>query len=143
MLPSIFGESFGESFFDDFMNFPFERNTKKMAYLLKTDIKETDDGYELTIELPGYRKEDINAQLSDGYLSISANREESKDEKDKKGRYIRRERYEGSISRSYHVGKSIQQKDMKARFENGVLHLTFPKETPEKLDETEYIQIEG
>ena len=147
MLPSIFGESL----FDDWMGFPFRGFTddvdrklygKHAARLMKTDLKEHDDGYELAIDLPGFKKEEIDLQLHNGYLTISAAKGLEEDGKDKKGRLVHQERYCGSMSRSYYVGQSIREEDVKARFENGVLTLHFPKET-EQLPERKTIMIEG
>ena len=147
MLPSIFGESL----FDDWMGFPFRGFTddvdrklygKHAARLMKTDLKEHDDGYELAIDLPGFKKEEIDLQLHNGYLTISAAKGLEEDGKDKKGRIVHQERYCGSMSRSYYVGQSIREEDVKARFENGVLTLHFPKET-EQLPERKTIMIEG
>ncbi|MBQ6117235.1 MAG: Hsp20/alpha crystallin family protein [Oscillospiraceae bacterium] len=147
MLPSIFGESL----FDDWMGFPFRGFTddvdrklygKHAARLMRTDLKEHDDGYELAIDLPGFKKEEIDLQLHNGYLTISAAKGLEEDGKDKKGRLVHQERYCGSMSRSYYVGQSIREEDVKAKFENGVLTLRFPKET-DQLPERKTIMIEG
>ncbi len=147
MLPSIFGESL----FDDWMGFPFRTFTddvdrklygKHAARLMRTDLKEHDDGYELAIDLPGFKKEEIDLQLHNGYLTISAAKGLEEDGKDKKGRLVHQERYCGSMSRSYYVGQSIREEDVKAKFENGVLTLRFPKET-DQLPERKTIMIEG
>jgi HSP20 family molecular chaperone IbpA len=147
MLPSIFGESL----FDDWMGFPFRGFTddvdrklygKHAARLMRTDLKEHDDGYELAIDLPGFKKEEIDLQLHNGYLTISATKGLEEDGKDKKGRLVHQERYCGSMSRSYYVGQSIREEDVKAKFENGVLTLRFPKET-NQLPERKTIMIEG
>ena len=147
MLPSIFGESL----FDDWMGFPFRGFTddvdrklygKHAARLMRTDLKEHDDGYELAIDLPGFKKEEIDLQLNNGYLTISAAKGLEEDGKDKKGRLVHQERYCGSMSRSYYVGQSIREEDVKAKFENGVLTLRFPKET-DQLPERKTIMIEG
>ncbi len=147
MLPSIFGESL----FDDWMGFPFRGFTddvdrklygKHAARLMRTDLKEHDDGYELAIDLPGFKKEEIDLQLHNGYLTISAAKGLEEDGKDKKGRLVHQERYCGSMSRSYYVGQSIREEDVKAKFENGVLTLRFPKET-DQLPEHKTIMIEG
>ena len=147
MLPSIFGESL----FDDWMGFPFRGFTddvdrklygKHAARLMRTDLKEHDDGYELAIDLPGFKKEEIDLQLHNGYLTISATKGLEEDGKDKKGRLVHQERYCGSMSRSYYVGQSIREEDVKAKFENGVLTLRFPKET-DQLPERKTIMIEG
>ncbi|MDD6233541.1 Hsp20/alpha crystallin family protein [Frisingicoccus sp.] len=146
LMPSIFGESLIDSFFDDFA----APAKKVMRYntpvnnIMKTDIKDTKEGYELDIELPGYNKEDVSAELKDGYLTISASTKSDEGEKDEKGKYIRRERYYGSCSRSFYVGEAITQEDIKARFENGILKLFVPKkEEKPAVEEKKYITIEG
>ena len=121
LMPSIFGENL----FDDFMDFPF--GGKKINTMMKTDIRDTDSSYELDIDMPGFKKEDIQAQLKDGYLTISASTSANNDEQDKDGRYIRRERYAGSCSRSFYVGEGVKEEDIRAKFENGILKLSIPK----------------
>jgi len=144
LMPSIFGENL----FDDFFGFDYPvRSYKKVdtGDLMRTDVKETDNGYELDISLPGYKKEDVKAELKDGYLTISASTSKNTDEKDENtGRYIRRERYTGSCSRSFYVGEDITEEDIRARFEDGVLKLSVPKKEPKKqVEEKRYISIEG
>ena len=148
LLPSIFGEDL----FDDMMDFPFEdeffgrKNPlygKRAKNLMKTDVKETENGYELDIDLPGFKKEEVQASLENGYLTISASKGLDKDEKDKKGKYIRRERYSGAMSRSFYVGEGVEQKDIHAKFENGILKLTVPKTNAQKVEESKHIAIEG
>ena len=147
LMPSIFGENL----FDDFMDFPFEREFFKRTpsrrssdqTLMKTDVKETDGTYELDIDLPGYKKEDVSAKLEDGYLTISASTNKNNDEKDKEGRYIRRERYTGQCSRSFYVGEGVAQDQIKAKFENGILKLSIPKVEKQQVEEKKYISIEG
>ena len=143
LIPIIFGEHV----FDDFMEgFPFGsyRNDSAFNTLMKTDIRDTDQGYELDIEMPGFKKEDIKAELKDGYLTIQAQTSSDRDEKDDKGRYIRRERYSGSCQRRFFVGKEVTQEDIKAKFDNGILRLTVPKkEALPKTEENRYIAIEG
>ena len=119
------------------------RGARSVQNVMKTDIKETDDSYELKIEMPGYRKEDVKAQLKDGYLTISAETDNSSEEKNEEGKYIRRERYTGAVSRSFFVGKDLTEEDIRARFENGILHIALPKEAPKKIEENKYIAIEG
>ena len=140
LMPSIFGENLFDDFMDDFM---MNRGARSVQNVMKTDIKETDDSYELKIEMPGYRKEDVKAQLKDGYLTISAETDNSSEEKNKEGKYIRRERYTGAVSRSFFVGKDLTEEDIRARFENGILHIALPKEAPKKIEENKYIAIEG
>lgn len=116
--------------FDEFFNNDFwSRDFGKFeAPSMKTDVKEVDGNYELSVELPGFNKEDITASLKDGYLTISAKHEESKDEKDEKDKYIRRERRFGSCQRSFFVGDAVTEDDIKGSYNNGVLKLTLPKE---------------
>ena len=140
LMPSIFGENLFDDFMDDFM---MNRGARSVQNVMKTDIKETDDSYELKIEMPGYRKEDVKAQLKDGYLTISAETDNSSEEKNEEGKYIRRERYTGAVSRSCFVGKDLTEEDIRARFENGILHIALPKEAPKKIEENKYIAIEG
>lgn len=144
MMPSIFGNSL----FDDFAGFPFDRNfgdfAKKETALMKTDVKEKDGAYELEMELPGYQKEDVTAQLKEGYLTIRASKDATNEEKDEKGRYIRRERYTGQCTRSFYVGEEVKQEDIKAKFENGILTLVVPKKEERKpVEENHFITIEG
>jgi HSP20 family protein len=150
-MPSIFGENL----FDDWMNeFPFEGDFfddkhnplygKHSKDLMKTDIREKDNTYEMDIDLPGFKKEEIHAELNDGYLTISANKGMDKDNTDKKGRFIRRERYCGTMTRSFYVGEGLKQEDIKAKFEDGILKLSIPKkEQKEEVPENKYIAIEG
>lgn len=138
LMPSIFGENL----FDDFMDFPF--GGKKINTMMKTDIRDTDSSYELDIDMPGFKKEDIKAQLKDGYLTISASTSANNDEQDKDGRYIRRERYAGSCSRSFYVGEGVKEEEIRAKFENGILKLSIPKvENKPQVEEQKYIAIEG
>ena len=128
LMPSIFGENL----FDDFMDFPF--GGKKINTMMKTDIRDTDSTYELDIDMPGFKKEDIKAQLKDA----------NNDEQDKDGRYIRRERYAGSCSRSFYVGEGVKEEEIRAKFENGILKLSIPKvENKPQVEEKKYIAIEG
>ena len=111
--------------------------------VMKTDVKETDTGYEVDIDLPGFKKDEINAQLDNGYLTISAAKGLDKDEKDKKGKYIRKERYAGAMSRSFYVGEGITQEDIKAKYEDGILRLSVPKKEAKAVEDKKYIAIEG
>ena len=104
---------------------------------------EHDDHYEVDIDLPGFKKEEIGLELNNGYLIVSANKGLDKDEKDKKGKLIRQERYSGSMQRSFYVGENITEEDIKASFKHGVLNLTIPKKDKEKLPEKKQILIEG
>lgn len=139
MMPSIFGESL----LSNWMDFPFDRSVFGTKEFMKTDVKEVDNGYELDIDLPGFQKDDIKARLTDGYLTITAARGENKEEKDKDGRYIRRERYSGSMSRSFYVGNAVKEEDIRARFENGILKLSVPKNKKTEIEQNNYISIEG
>ena len=153
LMPSIFGEDL----FDNFMkDFPFfddntESNVEKKLYgrrgknLMKTDIKETDDNYELIVDLPGFKKDEIKVSLENGYMTISAAKGLDKDEQDKKsGRYIRKERYAGSCERSFYVGEDITEEDIKGEFKHGILTLNVPKKEAKPAVETnKYIAIEG
>ena len=140
-MPSIFGESL----LDDFFDFPFENSYRSgRSQLMRTDIKDTDQGYEVTMNQPGVKKEDVKAELKDGYLTISASSNNSRDEKDDNGRYIRRERYSGSCSRSFYVGDQVTEADIKAKFENGTLTMMIPKkEVQPAVEDKKYIAIEG
>ncbi len=148
MLPTIFGENL----FDDFMDDAFERNFfggrnplygKHSKNLMKTDVKESETGYELDIDLPGFKKDEISAHLEDGYLTVSAAKGVDKDEKDNEGRYIRRERYSGSMTRSFYVGNAVTEEDIKAKYEDGILSLSIPKKDPKAVEAKKYIAIEG
>mgnify|MGYP001857209976 CR=1 FL=1 len=141
LMPSIFGENL----LDDFFDFPFGSNyTATDSSLMKTDIKEMENGHEVTMNLPGVKKEDVKAELKDGYLTISASSNSNKDEKDEEGRYIRRERYSGSCSRSFYVGDAVTEADIKAKFENGTLTMMIPKkEVQPAVENKKYIAIEG
>jgi HSP20 family molecular chaperone IbpA len=141
----------GESLFDDLWDDVTRPTTRRVvrysaptASVMKTDIKENEGGYELDIDLPGYNKEDVNAQLKDGYMTISAETKQENDEQDNNGKYIRRERYYGTCSRSFYVGEDITEQDIKAKFDNGVLKVFVPKkEAQPVVEETKYIAIEG
>ena len=147
LLPSIFGENL----FDNWMDFSFPEmpDVDKALYgkhaknMMKTDVKETDKGYEVAVDLPGFKKDEIQLELNDGYLTISAEKGLDKEEKDKKDKYIRRERYAGSMSRTFYVGESVTEDDIHAKYENGILTLDVPKEEAKKVPEKRYISIEG
>ena len=146
LMPSIFGENLLDDFFD--FDYPRRRMRTPSAPangLMKTDVKDKDSSFELSVNLPGVKKEDIQAELKDGYLTISATHGSSKDEKDDDGHYIRRERYFGSASRSFYVGEDVTQDDIKAKYEDGVLVVDIPKVEPKKpeVEEKKYISIEG
>ena len=153
LMPSIFGEDM----FDEFMRgFPFfdnsaENNVEKKLYghnaknVMKTDIKELKDGYELEIDLPGFTKDEVSAELKDGYLTISAAKGLDQDEQEKEtGKYIRRERYAGACQRSFYVGEAVTEQDIKAEFKHGMLKLFVPKKEAKPAVETKkYVTIEG
>lgn len=115
--------------------------TKGTNSIMKTDILEKDGNYELSMDLPGVAKEDIKMELKDGYLKVTAKHGSASEDKDENGRVIRRERVSGSYSRAFYIGDNVSQEDVKAKFENGVLQITIPKDVPEKVEETKYIQI--
>ena len=153
LMPSIFGENLFDDWFDDF---PFyadkgSKDIEKKLYgkhagrVMKTDIKEKDDGFELVMDLPGFTKDEVKASLENGYLTISAAKGLDKDEKDKEsGRYIRKERYAGSCERSFYVGSQVTQEDILAKFKDGLLTMDVPKaEKKPKVETPKYIAIEG
>ena len=146
MLPSIFGENL----FDDFLHDPFGMMTaaveeplygKHAKNLMKTDVRELEDAYELDIDLPGFKKDEITVDLNNGYLTIGASKGLNKDAQDQNGRYIRRERYAGTCSRSFYVG-DVQPSDIGARYEDGILRLSVPKADKKRLPERSTIAIE-
>ena len=149
MMPRIFGENL----FDDFMNdfaFPAFPNVEKKLYgkharnLMKTDVKDTDTGYEVDVDLAGFKKDEIQIELEKGFLTVTAAKGLDKDEKDKKDNYIRRERYAGSMSRSFYVGKHVTEEDIHPKYENGILSFSVPKEEAKPVEEKKhYISIEG
>ena len=150
LYPSIFNKNL----FDDFMDFDFpafgefgdvdkKLYGKHAPHVMKTDVKEHDDKFEVDIDLPGFKKDEIQLELQNGYLSISAAKGVDKEEKDKKGKLIRQERYTGSMQRSFFVGKGVTEEDIKAKFEDGVLKLEIPKKEAPKVPEKKTIMIEG
>ena len=147
LMPSIFGESLFDDWFDDFDRQMqhmdrrlYGRNAKRE---MKTDVREKEDGYEIDMDLPGFKKDQVELSLENGYLTVTANKGFDKDEKDKQGRMIRQERYAGSMQRSFYVGQNMTEEDVKARFEDGVLHLNLPKKDAKKVPEKKTICIEG
>ena len=153
LMPSIFGEDMFDDFMRDFSFFDENAGNKieKKLYgrhaknMMKTDIKEQEDGYELEMDLPGFTKDEITAELKDGYLTISASKGLDKDEQEKEnGKYIRRERYAGACQRSFYVGEDITEQDIKAEFKHGILKLFVPKkEAQPKVENKKYVAIEG
>ena len=148
MMPSIFGENLFDDFFDDdFSMFPAltGRNPlygKHAKNLMKTDVRETENTYELDIDLPGFKKDEISIDLKDGYLSISAAKGVDKSQQDQQGRYIRQERFAGACSRSFYVGDTVEPMDVSARFEDGILRISLPKQAPRQLPQTTAIAIQ-
>ena len=140
LLPSIFGDTLFDNFMDDMFTSSDRMPVKTMPSIMKTDIKETDDQYVLSIDLPGFKKEDVKLHLKDGYLNVSA--ESSSEDEENTGKYLRRDRYTGSMTRSFYVGEDLTEEDVKAKFGNGVLTLSLPKEAPKKIEEPKYIAIE-
>ena len=146
LMPSIFGENL---FNDDWMDFGFPEVDKALygkhaGHVMKTDVKETDAGYEVDIDLPGFKKDEISAKLDDGYLTISASKGLDKDEKNKEGKYIRKERYAGAMSRSFYVGEHVAVEDIHPKYENGILSFTVPKKEQKAVEEkNKFIAIEG
>ena len=148
MFPSVFGENLFDDWMDDFGfkdNFFSGKNPlygKHAKNIMKTDVRETDKGYELDVDLPGFKKDEVQVQLKDGYLTISAAKGLDKDEQDKKGNYIRRERYSGSCSRSFYVGDDVKPEDIGAKYEDGILKISLPKAEAKKLPSSGSISIE-
>ena len=146
LMPSVYGRDF----FDDLMDgFGFPDVNKKLygrhaKNMMKTDIRETDEGYEVIMDLPGFKKDEVKAKLENGFLTISAEKGLDRDQKDNEGRFIRQERYAGAMSRSFYVGDSVKQEDITAKFEDGILRLSVPKQEMKKLEnKDQYIAIEG
>lgn len=146
MLPSIFGENLFDELFDD----SFERRFfggrdplygKNAQHLMKTDVAETDDCYKLAIDLPGFQKEDVNVELKNGYLTVTATKNLNQDQQNQDGRYIRRERYSGSCSRRFYVG-DVRPEEIKCRYESGVLMMIVPKRDARTIEHPNRIAIE-
>ena len=144
MMPSIFRENL----WNDLMDFSFPELDGKMygkrgEHIMRTDVKEHDDKYEVDIELPGFKKEDVKAELKDGYLTITALKEVKNEQKNESGKYVRRERYTGNMSRSFYVGDKVTQEEIRAKFEDGILKLQIPKKDPKKqVEDKHYVTIE-
>lgn len=142
MVPSIFSENMFDDFFDG--NFLGGRNPlygKHARNLMKTDIRETEDGYEVAVELPGFKKDEISLEIKDGYLIVSAQKALDKGEEDKKGRILHQERYAGACTRSFYVG-DVKPEDVRAVYDYGVLTVTLPKEAEKKLPSKTSVNIE-
>ncbi len=148
LMPSIFEENLFDNWFD-FPRFPNFDDTERKLYgkhadrLMKTDVHENEGGYEVDIDLPGFKKDEITLELDNGYLTVSAAKGLDKDEKDHKGKLIRQERYAGSMQRSFYVGENLTEEDIKASFKDGVLNLMVPKKEQPKVPEKKMIMIEG
>ena len=146
-MPGIFGEDLMDRWMND-MDRQFALIEKPLyghhaKNLMKTDVREHEDGYEVEVELPGFHKDEIELSLENGYLTITAAKGLDKDEKDKKGKLIRQERYCGSMQRSFYVGENLTEEDIKASFKHGVLNLMIPKKEAPKVPEKKYIAIAG
>ena len=149
-LPTVFGENLMDAF-DDFDLFRGFGNVDRALYgkhaqnLMKTDVKETEDAYEVDVDLPGFKKDEVTITVENGYLNISAVKGLDKDETDKKtGKYIRQERYAGSCSRTFYVGEAVEPEDVSAKFENGILQLHILKKEAKKVEKKDNrIAIEG
>lgn len=148
MLPTVFGGNL----FDDFFADPFfgyagrgdgAATRRAQQNLMTTDVRETDDAYTVEMDLPGYKKDDIQVDLKNGYLNVTAKREDANDEKDDNGKYLRRERYYGTCTRSFYVGDDIKRDDIKATYANGILSLTVPKKNAQEVEDAHRIAIEG
>ena len=149
-LPTVFGENlmdvfddFDRDFFRGFGNIDRPLYGKHAQHVMKTDVKETDQGYEVDVDLPGFKKDEIHLELNDGYLTISTEKSLEKDEENKKGKMLRQERYAGVMQRSFYVGKNLTEEDIKASYESGVLHVSIPKKDAPKAHEKKTILIEG
>ncbi len=149
-LPSLFGENlmdvfngFDRDFFRGFWQPEHMLYGKNAQNLMKTDVKETDAGYEVAVDLPGFKKDEISLDLQNGNLTITARKGVEKKEEDKEGKMLRQERYAGTLSRSFYVGDAVTEEDVKARYEDGVLTLAIPKKDPAKVNEKKTILIEG
>lgn len=149
-LPTVFGENlmdvfddFDRSFFRGFGNVDHALYGKHAQNVMKTDVKETDDGYEVDIDLPGFKKDEIHLELNNGYLTISTEKSLVKDDENKHGKMLRQERYSGMMQRSFYVGEHLTEEDIKASYESGVLHVSIPKKDAPKVPEKKVIRIEG
>ena len=147
MLPSIFGENLFDEFFFFFFGLVTTAPAEEALYgkharnLMKTDVRELDNSYELDIDLPGFKKDEITVDLKNGYLTIGASKGLDKDQKDEKGKYIRRERYAGTCSRSFYVGSAVRPEDIGAKYEDGILKLSVPKAAKRELPESTSVAI--
>ena len=148
MLPSIFGENLFEELFEEPFRMMSAFDARNPLYgrhaknIMKTDVRETENTYELDIDLPGFKKEDVQVQLENGTLTIAAAKSLDKNEQDEKGRYLRQERYTGHCSRSFYVGDQVKAEDLSAKFEDGILRISMPKAPQRQLPQKNLIAIE-
>lgn len=148
LTPKIFTDNVFDDWFDPFGMMKEMNRVDRKLYGKHTnremlmDVKDHEDHYEVEIDLPGFRKEDINIELNDGYMTVSASKGLDEDEKDHKGKIVRQERYSGMMSRSFYVGEGITNEEVHAKFENGVLKLDIPKKEYEKIAHKNTIMIE-
>ena len=147
MLPSIFRDNLFDDMFDFDFDIEFDRMMRPLygkhaQNMMKTDVRETGNSYELDIDLPGFKKDEITIQLDNGYLSISASKGLDKNEENKDGKYIRRERYAGSMNRTFYVGSQLTQQDIQAKFEDGILKISVLKKDVQQIEQNKYIAIE-
>ena len=145
LVPSLFTNDLFDDF-DHFFDFEYPQVDRKLygkraGHVMKTDVREHENKYEVAIDLPGFKKEEIKIELKDGYLTVSAGKSLEEGNKNDEGKYIRHERYVGNMSRSFYVGENMRQEDVQAKFEDGVLTLDFPKEAPKRVEEKHYITI--
>lgn len=147
-LPTIFGENlmdvfddFDRNFFRGWGNVDRELYGKHARHMMKTDVKEVENGYEVDIDLPGFKKDEVNVELKNGYLTIQAAKGLDKEEQDKKGKYIRQERYAGACSRSFYVGEDVEPEEVSAKFEDGILTISVPKAAKKQLPKQTSINI--
>ena len=146
LVPSIFNDNLFDNWFDDDF-WPVNREARKFdeklggvnANFMRTDVREGDKDYEVSVELPGFSKDNVSVELKDGYLTISAKKEENSDQKDAEGRFIRRERYSGNVRRSFYVGEDITEEDVSASFKDGILKLTLPKKEQQQIEEKKHV----
>lgn len=145
LRPSVFSDNYTNSLFHNFFDDMFSPMSGiESTNAMNTDIRELDDAYQIDMELPGFSKDDVKAELEDGYMTIEATHTKEKDEQDEKEKYVRKERYTGSYGRSFYVGDAVTKEDIKAKFSNGVLSITIPrKEDNPKVEQKTYIAIEG
>ena len=149
-LPTVFGENlmdvfddFDRSFFRGFGNIDHTLYGKHAQHMMKTDVKELEDSYEVDVDLPGFKKDEIHLELNNGYLTISTEKTLEKDNEGQKGKMLRQERYSGVMQRSFFVGEHLTEEDIKASYDSGVLHVIIPKKDAPKAPEKKTILIEG